>query len=135
MIIEEYNGVKISYPKDCGNAPKKFLLANLYKAVACNEDAFILENIKEDAIWTLVGIKEIIGIENIVSSIKNPTNNLLKIQIHNIITHGNVAAVNGIMDFKDGYSYGYADIYKFSSFGKNAKIKEITSYYILVNNK
>ena len=56
--------------------------------------------------------------------------NLEAVTIDNIITHGNVASVNGTLTEVQGAIYGFCDVYAFTSFAKTAKIKTITSYLI-----
>lgn len=51
------------------------------------------------------------------------------IEIKNIITHGDSASVDGVMESPDGKLYAFCDVYKFSGF-KNTKIKKMTSYVI-----
>ncbi|HEU5138658.1 MAG TPA: hypothetical protein VFT51_01700 [Bacillales bacterium] len=51
-------------------------------------------------------------------------------ELHNIITHGRVGSVNGALIFKNQKRLAFCDVYQFTSAGKKAKIKEITSYVI-----
>lgn len=123
--------MNITYPKDCGNAPKKIILVNLYKAFANGDEKFILDNISKEITWDIIGKKTIGGNDNIISTLnKFRAKGINEIQLINVITHGNVASVNGIIIFDDNSSYSFCDVYKFSSFGKNAKIKEVSSYVI-----
>lgn len=52
------------------------------------------------------------------------------LHIHHIITHGNVASLNGKLTLTNGDKLEFCHVYRFSGFGKKAKIKEITSYII-----
>lgn len=56
------------------------------------------------------------------------------IEIKNIITHGDSAAVDGEMKSPDGKRYAFCDVYKFSGF-KDPKIKRMTSYVLPLEKK
>jgi hypothetical protein len=55
---------------------------------------------------------------------------LSEVMIINVLSHGNEGAVNGTMTLTDGDVYGFCHFCLFSSHGKNAKIKGITSYRV-----
>jgi hypothetical protein len=123
--------MKITYPKDCGNAPKKITLVNLYEAFAYCDEKYILENTSNEIVWDIIGKKIIRGNNNVISTLnKYRDKGIKEIDIINVITHGNIASVNGNIIFDDKTSYSFCDIYKFTGFGKNAKIKEVSSYVI-----
>lgn len=128
------NVVKITCKEDCGNAPKKILLRDFNVAAAKGELSFIGESITEDIIWHLfepAGQKQITGKENVLKEYKD---NLVLVPvefiIETILTHGNAGAVNGMIKAKDGKSYVFSDVYKFTSHAKSVKVKEMTSYII-----
>lgn len=127
--------MKITYPEHCGNSPKKFLLINLYKAVANHEDPFILENLADEIILNIIGAREVAGKQNVILT-KNAfvEKGLKEIKINDAITHGNTAAVHGSFFFNDDLRIDFCDVYKFKGFGKNARIKEISSYLINSSN-
>jgi hypothetical protein len=52
-----------------------------------------------------------------------------------IITHGDEGSANGTINLTNGKNYGFAHVYVFSSHGKNAKFKRITSYLIQEHRK
>lgn len=133
MNIEFCKGVRITYPKDCGNSPKKIILVNLYKAFLNGDEKFILDNISDKSTWNIIGNKTIDNKNNIISTLnKYRENGIEEIQIMNLITHGSIAAVNGTIIFNDKVSFGFCDVYKFTGFGKKAKIGEVSSYVIKI---
>lgn len=127
--------MKITYPEHCGNSPKKILLINLYKAVANHEDSFILENLADEIILNIIGARDVAGKQNVILT-KNAfvEKGLKEIKINDAITHGNTAAVHGSFFFKDDLRIDFCDVYNFKGFGKNARIKQISSYLINSNN-
>lgn len=50
--------------------------------------------------------------------------------LHTVITHGDTAAVDGVIMLENGESYAFCDVYRFRGASKTAKVKEITSYVI-----
>jgi hypothetical protein len=126
----ELGVMMIVYPEHCGNSPKKILLIEIYKAITEKDDDFILEHVAEDVMLDVVGVKKLLGKKEVLNSIKNLVDmDLSKIEVANVITHGNVAAVYGCYHFAKG-NFEFCDVYVFGSFGKKAKIKEIKSFLI-----
>lgn|SRR5690554_2593717 len=131
MNIESYNKVKISYPKDCGNAPKKIILVNFYIAFANNDDKYIYDNTSNKLTWEIIGQRVVDDRGEVFSTLGEYRRKGIKeIQIRNVITHGNVCAVNGSISFIDESRFDFCDVFKFDGFGKKAKVKEVSSYVI-----
>mgnify|MGYP001186285582 CR=1 FL=1 len=118
---------------DCGNAPKKELLKEFTIAIFQNNKKFCLEWITDDIVWDIIGYQCFKGKNEWLAAFRQ-TNQLdvQELHIHNIITHGNVASLNGTLILDEGQKIAFCDVYRFSSFGKKAKIKTVTSYVIPV---
>lgn len=111
------------------------LLETFNKAFANSDTEFILRNVTDDIRWTVVGDQTVEGKEAFLAALKEmEMDEPMKLTIHNIITHGKSAAVNGEMETSDGKRYAFCDVYRFSGF-KNAKIKEMTSYALEVDKQ
>ncbi len=126
--------VKIAISEDCGNSLKNLFLRVFNVAMVKGHLSFVSKGIAEDIIWHLYepsGQKKIHGRDGVL---KEYTNNLVIVPkeffIDTVISHGNTGAVNGTIKSKDGKSYVFCDVYKFSSHAKGDKIKEMTSYII-----
>lgn len=118
---------------------KALFLKKLNEAYANNDTSYIVEQVTDDIVWTVVGEPPVKGKKAFAEATKAMENeNPLKLTVHNIITHGRDAAVNGTMTAKDkdGHerTYAFCDIYKFNGFSRNAKLKEMTSYAIEVSD-
>lgn len=131
--------MKIVCAEDCGNAPKKRLLKELYIDFWGGEGRMLFDNLTEDAVWSIVGGPQYVGKEAIKEAIeeaitepfeKSRDGRPSELVIHNIITHGNTAAANVTVKMPDGSRIEYCDVYRFGGFGPKAKIKEVTSYVI-----
>lgn len=109
-------------------------LKKFNEAFARSDINFILENVTDDISWIAVGDFSVEGKEEFSKALdKMKSEQAYHINIKNIITHGNSAAVDGTMKMPAGDKmYAFCDIYKFSGF-KNPKVKELTSYVIEVN--
>ncbi|WNF24720.1 hypothetical protein [Mesobacillus jeotgali] len=123
--------LKIDCPKDCGNAPKKVILKEITVALATRDYIGLCENMADDIRWKIAGHKSFFGKEALKDALNQKTiNSLIQLQIQNIITHGSTGAVNGIFVFDDHSTLSFCEVYKFSSAGKSAKVKEIVSYRV-----
>lgn len=107
------------------------LLRDLSIAFVKNEINFCLDWMTDDVVWEIIGDKLIQGkgdFEKALHQLKDREVQQLRIQ--NIITHGNTGSVNGTLKLNDKQNIAFCDVYNFRGFGKNSKIKAITSYVI-----
>ncbi len=125
------NKLKVYCEEDCGNAPKKELLKELAIAYAKGDIVFCLEWVKDEVEWDIVGKQQIRGMNEYEKALTQRTDGEIhELYIHNIITHGNTASLNGTIVLEDEQKIAFCNVYNFSGFGKKAKIKTITSYVI-----
>ncbi|PLR73201.1 hypothetical protein [Bacillus sp. UMB0728] len=124
----EYQGIKITAPADCGNAPKKKFLYDFIMAAATNDFHFISEHASDDICWNIVNDNSIQGLEELANTLKAAPK-ITEVEILNIITHGKTASVNGTVKFEDHHTDSFCNVYTFVSAGNNT-IKEIISYII-----
>jgi hypothetical protein len=122
--------LQIFCAEDCGNSPKKALLRDISIAFAKNEISFCLDWMIDNIEWDIVGDQLIHGKDNVEKVLIRMKRNVQQLHIHNIITHGNTGSVNGTLILMDQHTIEFCDVYNFAGFGKNAKIKKITSYVI-----
>lgn len=123
--------VKVNVQPDCGNAPKKIFLRDFMIAFANYDVSFILDSVADDAVWDVVGSTIANGKTEIEALLKKLlADDLQEMTIATIITHGDTGSVNGTTEAKDGKAQGFCHVCTFSSHGKNAKLKHITSYII-----
>lgn len=131
IVKSEFDDLKVVCPVDCGNAPKKILLKELNIAFAVNDLDFISDHIIDDLHWNIIGEKLILGKERLFKHLKQrASGKVLELHISNIITHGNTGSVNGKLVLENKTSYGFCNVYNFTSAGRKGKIKEITTYII-----
>ena len=110
------------------------LLKKLNKAFAKNDADFVIQQVTDNIRWNVVGDFSVEGKEAFTQKLKEMiSDEPYELEIHNIITHGRDAAVNGLMRSTDGNQYAFCDVYKFSAF-KDPKISEMTSYAIEVKS-
>ena len=123
--------LKVEIRPDCGNAPRKIFLKELYTAIANGDLNFLDKNISEDIYWEILGKKIIIGKENYLKEIKGhklwQPKNLI---IDTIITHGRDASLNGKIIGPDKLKFSFCDIYKFKGAG-GKMISSILTFIII----
>lgn len=111
------------------------LLEEINKAFARNDSDFITGHVTDNIQWTIVGEQTVEGKESFTQTLRSmEADEPMELTIHNIITHGKAATVNGEMKTAGGEVYAFCDVYKFSGF-KNPKISEMTSYAIPINDR
>ena len=103
----------------------------MYEAIVHGDQRFVLDNLADDVVLNIVGERQLQGKEGAAAAFYGLTQEgLEEIRLRDVITHGNTAAVHGSLMFADGVQVEFCDVYKFGSFGKNAKLKAIDSYRI-----
>lgn len=122
--------IKLSVPKDCGNAPKKLILKNFNIALVTGDTETILGNLADHMTWTIIGDKMVKGKDAFIDKLSElHDGEITELVIHDIITHGYVASAHGKV-LGVNRDYYFCHVYKFTSASKTAKIKEMTSYII-----
>ncbi|WP_026701778.1 nuclear transport factor 2 family protein [Salibacterium aidingense] len=116
-----------------GTKNQEFIRA-FNEAFAREDVDYLIENVSEDVVWTMVGTPPIKGKSAFAGELKKmKSGEAWELEIHHIITHGDTAAVDGTIKKADkqGKTYAFCDIYRLSAF-KNGKVKELTSYVVEV---
>lgn len=128
---DDTENIQIECEENCGNSPKKQLLRDINIAFAKNDFDFCMSWIRDDIIWEMIGDQRLEGKEALRQEWdRMKERKVQQLIIHNIITHGNAASVNGTVKLQDDQTIAFCDVYQFAGFGKNAKIKTITSYVV-----
>lgn len=115
---------------------KAAFLKKFNEAFANNDVAYLVDQVSEDIVWTMVGEDRVKGKKAFAEALEGIKSELpLTLAIQTIIIQGNDAMANGTMTSKDDLGheqvYAFCDVYKFSG-SQNGKIKEMTSYAILL---
>ena len=131
--------VRIVCKADCGNAPKKLLLKELTSAFAKGTaQRVLLPHLADDVVWEIVGTEGIEGkdaVAKLLVEASQSGNKASKLEIENIITHGNAGSVNGQISMTDGTQYAFCDVYMWSGTSVKSAIRKITSYSIEVKGE
>ncbi|WP_071394265.1 nuclear transport factor 2-like protein [Bacillus tuaregi] len=123
--------IRVECAENCGNSPKKQMLKELSIAFVKKEIDFCLNCMSDDVIWNIIGDRLNQGKGDYEKALwKMGNREVQELHIHNIITHGNVGSVNSTLILDDERRIERCDVYNFGGFGKNSKIKKITSYVI-----
>lgn len=126
--------VEITGVEDCGNAPKKQWLKSFNEAFATGDTTYILDQVADDVTWRIIGESYTIqGKTAFAEELKAMTQYKVSgMHFDQIITHGSTGSANGTVLMQNGRKYGFCDVYLFTGAGKKARLKEITSYVILL---
>lgn len=130
------NEVKIHVQADCGNSPRKAQIRDVTIAYAQGDSDQVIAQVADTIRWHLVGDKLSEGKPAFTETLKTMQGvQATELWIDHIITHGKSGAVNGRVHLADQRTFAFCDIVTFTSHGKNALIKTMTSYVIEVNDK
>lgn len=125
--------IDVQAPADCGNAPKKRVLRDFTVALVERDEEAVLAAVSDDVEWDLVGRRIVHGKVDFTDAVAAALGGeVATLHLDAILTHGNEGAVSSRILFRGSGQLRCCDVYKFSGFGKTAKIKRITSYWIEV---
>ena len=122
--------VRVIAPDDCNNAPRKEVIRDFNVAFATVDREKILAYMADDIEWIMIGDKKMQGKDAAKAFLETmPDEKAEEVVLHTIVTHGNTAAANGEIRYKD-MTIAFCDVYEFAGFTKDAKIKKLTSYAV-----
>jgi hypothetical protein len=120
------------------NNKKVEFLKNFNQAFIDKDLDFLSANITDDFYWEMVGHKVINGESGLRQELLNAKDDqVLNIEIEHIITHGNMASVNGMIKIKHvdkTTMYAFCDVYLLKGF-KNPKVQNLKAYVIKMKEK
>ncbi|HMI04863.1 MAG TPA: nuclear transport factor 2 family protein [Pedobacter sp.] len=114
--------------KDCGNAPRKILLQDFYKAVYRGETGYLMDFLHEQFVWEFPGGTIQTDKKAALAYLSQYyAARMQQLTITKMITHGPEAAVSGTVLTESGLEYHFCDIFTFSSAG-SSMIKHVSSF-------
>lgn len=121
--------MKISYPGDCANSPRKCFLIELHRAYAECDFELLMASASKDIVWSLAGQWRVEGRDDYESALQVQRSKPVdELTIEHVITHGREAAVSGRYRVADHW-YRFADIYVFTS-TTSSTLKSVQSMVI-----
>lgn len=123
---------KINVQPDCGNAPRKVFLKELYSSLANGDSQLLSENLQNNFVWEIIGQKQLIGKENFLNELSElKIWRIKELTIETIITHGADASVSGQIIANDNSKFCFCDVVKFKGAGET-KLNSIANFLIRV---
>lgn len=114
--------------KDCGNAPRKLLLQDFYKAIYYSETSYLADYLHDQIIWDFPGITFEKDKQGALKHLaQSQPDKISQLRLEKMITHGPEAAVTGTLTSDSGTVQQFCDIFTFNSAG-GSLIKAITSF-------
>ncbi|KAB8130301.1 hypothetical protein F9U64_14350 [Gracilibacillus oryzae] len=126
------NEMKLIIPKGCDNAPRKQIVIDFTIAIWKRQNDIIMEYADESIVWfQLKEDRKIEGLSAFISSLEEGNKqNIDCLEIHQVITHGKSASINGVLSLTDGTTINFCDVYLFSNTARSGKVKELKTYKI-----
>ncbi|WP_061963910.1 nuclear transport factor 2 family protein [Demequina aurantiaca] len=114
---------------DCGNAPRKAVLRDIAIGLARADAAALGPYLADDAVWTLVGDRDLTGAQEIRAWAASAPR-AAELRFASVLTHGPEASMSGTVTLASGERTFFSHVLRFASAGKSAKAKRVTSYLI-----
>lgn len=121
--------VRIVDEPDCGNAPRREILRDIVKALATRDADAVTEYLRVDAVWSLVGDRDLSGTDQIalwIASMPAPT----ELRFESLVTHGREASASGTLTLASDEQSHFSHVFQFAGATKTAKVKRVASYLI-----
>jgi hypothetical protein len=120
---------KVVRSRDCGNSPKNALLEKATIALATRDAKALATLATDDVRWRVIGADVVGGRDAIAAALGARRNDVAKLEIYRVMSHGRVGAVNGTAMRKDGTIVEFCHVYEFGS-AKGSDVQSITTYTI-----
>lgn len=122
--------VDIDVKVDCGNAPNKEMLKQIMvEGVQGNID-FVIDHLDAEVTVDQVGRSQMQGKAQVKQALgKIDHASFQRLTLHNIVTHGRDAALNGTITTKDGTQYNFS-FFVTLKLGKAKSITDIIVYIL-----
>jgi hypothetical protein len=121
---------QIKIQPDCGNAPRKVFLKDLYISLAHGDNKILNNNIQDNINWQVTGQPLVTGKVNYLKALDGyQLWKVKEITVDTIITHGPDASVSGQITATDNLKYAFCDIYRFKGAGGTI-INSITTFLV-----
>jgi len=123
---------KLIIPQGCNNAPKKQVVIDFTVGIIMKQIEVIKEYADESIIWyQLKEGKKVQGQCSMLTTLQEENNKAVdSLEIDQVITHGKLASINGVISLANDIEVEFCDVYVFSSAARSGKVKEIKSYRI-----
>ncbi|HRH03005.1 MAG TPA: hypothetical protein PLN13_11580 [Bacteroidia bacterium] len=126
---------KINVQTDCGNAPRKVFLKELYSSLANGEKQLISDHLQDNFVWQVVGHTSFTGKEKCLNKLSiQKIWKIKELTIETLITHGTDASVSGQIISNDNTKFCFCDLIKFRGAG-GTKLNSITTFLIKVSKR
>lgn len=119
----------LDIPDRCGNAPRKAVIRDFLVAVYSGQAETVLDYLREDIQWELIGDKVLTGYDDIWEWIQDRPK-VAQVTLKSVITHGTECAADGLITDIAGTKVAFNHVMIFAGHAKTAKIKSIRSYLI-----
>lgn len=124
--------IEIVRSPSCGNSPKNSFAQEFAIALSSLDLEYLIANASDDVLLSFVGVNEFHGKEDLIDfAERSNIEDLEKICIHNVVTHGKAGAVNGTRFLKGSIQEEFCDVYEFTS-ARGNRIDKIASYVIRI---
>lgn len=111
----------------CDNSPKNLFVQEAAIALRTQGTDFLATRISADAAWASAGRELLRGKTAVLDAVRLAPERLARLTVFLAFTHGKAGAVNGVLEFADGRTEHFCDVFEFSSV-KGVEIRAITSY-------
>lgn len=121
--------LRTDIPEMCNDSPRRKLIVQLHIGFAEGRMAKVMPFLSDDVVWDMAGGKTLHGsgeVSDFLLRLQQQKADRLVIQ--HMVTHGKLAACNGILQF-GSRELRFAGFYEFTSAG-SATVKKITSYVL-----
>ena len=134
MLNQKLYTMQVTFPKDCGNAPRKTFLKDFHLALAKGDLNFLEQHIEDKFSWELIGKNSMETKQKYLQEVQQHAHwKVENLTIVSIITHGNDAAVYGKFTTAGNKKFRFCDLYTFKG-SKGFMIKSIKCFLIKEEN-
>lgn len=132
QVSSPKDNTKLIIPQGCNNAPRKQVVIDFTVGIIMKQIEVIKEYADESIVWYQLNEgKKVQGLCSMRTNLQEEENKAVNsVEIGQVITHGKLASINGVISLDNDIEVQFCDVYTFSSAARSGKVKEIKSYRI-----
>lgn len=125
----ERSNLQISYPENCGNAPRHQIIQEVIVALHSKDVNHLKRWVRDDVEWEIVGFGTLRGVDALCQWVSS-SGEKKSLEFKSVLTHGREGSTDGNVTNEQDISAAFSHVLRFTGATKTARIASVRSYLV-----
>lgn len=125
----ERSNLQISYPENCGNAPRHQIIQEVIVALHSKDVNHLKRWLSDDVEWEIVGFGTLRGVDALCQWVSS-SGEKKSLEFKSVLTHGREGSTDGNVTNEQDISAAFSHVLRFAGATKTARIASVRSYLV-----